>query len=66
MAYKLLHREQNAAGFNMDIHINISVDKIYQMAQFYKTHQCDLDLSFVFPNLLVKISNECQIVWIFT
>ena len=54
MAYKLLHHEHNAAGFNVDLHINITVKKNYQMVKTYKMHRCALDFDLRFFNIVVK------------
>ena len=53
VAYKLLHHEQNAAGVNMDLQTNITVNKIDHMVKYYKMHRCALDFDLGFLNLVV-------------
>ena len=54
VAYKLLHHEHNKSGFNMNLHTNITVNKIEKRVKSYKAHQCDLDFDLGFLNFVVK------------
>ena len=54
MAYKLIRNGHNSDGVNMELHTNISKNKIEHVVLSYKTHQCTLDFDLGYLNILVK------------